>query len=54
MCPHEWKRIGDCKVCMRCGIMKLPNGQYVFDRDFPNYEPERKTKKAVKKDNAEN
>lgn len=44
MCSHEWEKIGECQVCMRCGITKLPDGRIYFDRDIPNYKPEKRKK----------
>lgn len=43
MCGHSWQKIGECWVCIKCGITRLPNGQLYFDRKLPNYKP-KKTK----------
>lgn len=36
MCPHNWRKANDVFVCIRCGITRLPNGGFMFDRELPN------------------
>lgn len=38
MCSHLWKRVGECFVCIKCGITRLPNGRIFFDRKLPNFD----------------
>ena len=48
MCNHGNRRkIGECTVCLNCGLTVLPNGHIYFDRDLPNYR--KKKKKRGKK-----
>ena len=35
-CGHQWKKVNDVFVCVRCGITRLPNGKIYFDRKLPN------------------
>lgn len=51
MCNHSnTKRVGELKVCLKCGMTVLPNGQIFFDRELPNYKSKKtKKRKAVKK-----
>lgn len=48
MCSHEWKKINDVWVCLRCGITRLPQG-IMFDREIVNYQSSKKAKKARRK-----
>lgn len=42
-------RIGECKVCLQCGMTILPNGKVFFDKNIVNYKPkEKKKRKGVK------
>lgn len=46
MCSHEWKRVNEVLVCMRCGLTKMPNGKLMFDKKIVNYKsPKRKRSK---------
>ena len=46
MCSHEWRKINDVKVCMRCGITVTHDGKILFDKKIKDYRPKkRKTKK---------
>lgn len=48
MCPHQWRRINDVFVCMRCGITRIEGTKkIIFDRKITNYKP--KGKKRGKK-----
>ena len=42
MCNHQWKKVGECHVCIRCGITRLPNGQIFFDKKIVNYKSKRR------------
>ena len=42
MCSHDWRKINEVWVCMRCGITKMPDGKIFFDRKLPNYKPKKK------------
>jgi hypothetical protein len=37
MCKHSIVKIGECKVCTKCGMTTLDNGKIIFDREFANY-----------------
>ncbi len=45
-CNHVWEKIVNVRICMKCGITKLPNGQIFFDR---KYIKKPKTNKRIKK-----
>lgn len=52
MCDHAWKKIGESKFCVKCGIIKLPNGEIYFDRELITYREPKKKKKG--KENGKN
>lgn len=41
MCSHQWRRVNDCFVCMRCGITRTHDGKIIFDRAIVNYKPKK-------------
>lgn len=42
MCNHEVVQIGNCKVCIKCGMTLLDNSRIFLDRKLPNYKPKKK------------
>ena len=37
-CKHtNTKKVGDVKVCLRCGITVMPDGRFFFDKDIVKY-----------------
>lgn len=36
MCDHAWKKVNDVWVCAKCGFARLPTGEVMFDRQYPN------------------
>lgn len=49
MCSHEWRKVNDVHVCLRCGLTKTFDGKFLFDRKLPNYKRKRVKKNANKK-----
>lgn len=49
LCSHEWLKVNDVWVCLRCGITRLPEGDVMFDRRLPNYKPKKKKARKKKK-----
>ena len=45
MCSHEWHKINDVQVCMRCGLTRTYDGKILFDRKIVNYKPKKKKKR---------
>lgn len=45
MCSHNWRKINDVSVCLRCGITRTNDGKIIFDRKLPNCRV-KKTKKG--------
>lgn len=45
MCKHEFIKVFNCKVCVRCGLTRLPNGRIFIDKSIPNYGKEKKNGK---------
>lgn len=45
MCGHQWKRINDTWVCIRCGLTRTYDGRILFDRKLPNYKSKKRKKK---------
>lgn len=41
MCNHETTKVGEIKVCRKCGFAMI-DGKPFFDRQFVNYKPKRK------------
>lgn len=37
MCNHAWKKIDEFRICVKCGITKLPSGHLYLDRELPNF-----------------
>lgn len=48
MCTHDWKKVNDVWVCVRCGITRIYDGTIIFDRPIANYKP--KKRKVKRKD----
>lgn len=46
-CNHTWQTWNDVNVCVKCGLMRFPDGSVMFDRDYPN--EMKRHKKRVKK-----
>lgn len=46
MCPHEWLKVNDVFVCLRCGLTRTYDGKIMFDRGLPNYRRDKKHEKA--------
>lgn len=44
MCSHEWKKVNEIFVCMRCGLTRTPNGNLLFDKGIVNYKPKKRMK----------
>lgn len=44
MCNHNCIKVGECRVCTKCGMTLLDNNKVFFDREFPNYKPKKKGK----------
>lgn len=52
MCPHVHKvRMGDARVCLRCGMTFIPGKQPFFDRELYNYVRNREKKRNGSKQN---
>jgi hypothetical protein len=49
MCSHEWKKVNDVQVCIRCGLTRMPDGRMLFDRKLPNYKSKKVKNNANKK-----
>lgn len=45
MCTHFFRRFNDVMVCMRCGLTKLPDGAYMFDKKLINRKEKRNERK---------
>lgn len=45
MCAHQWKKINDVYVCVRCGLTKIYEGPILFDRHLPNVNMKKRKKK---------
>ena len=45
MCSHNWQKVNDVQVCMRCGLTRTFDGKIIFDRKIANY----KSKKSKKR-----
>lgn len=45
MCNHEWRKINDVKVCMRCGMTRTLDGKILFDKKIVNYKPKKRKKR---------
>lgn len=46
MCRHEWRKVNDVLVCLRCGLTRTYDGKVIFDRKMANYK--RKVNKHAK------
>ena len=44
MCGHEWKKVNEVWVCLRCGLTKMPDGRILFDRKLPNVKSKKRKK----------
>ena len=42
MCPHNWRKINDVFVCLRCGLTRTVDGKILFDRKIVNFRPKRR------------
>jgi hypothetical protein len=47
MCSHNWKKVNDVSVCIRCGMTRTHDGKIMFDKKIVNYKP-KKVKHANK------
>lgn len=36
MCGHQWQKVNDVWVCMRCGLTRTYDGKIMFDRKIVN------------------
>ena len=45
MCSHNWQKINDVYVCMRCGLTRTYDGKLIFDRKIANYKPKKRKKR---------
>ena len=36
MCKHLWHKHNDITVCLRCGLLRTPDGKVLFDRRLPD------------------
>lgn len=48
MCGHDWKKINDVWVCLRCGLTKTYDGRFLFDRKIINYKSKKRKVKRKK------
>jgi hypothetical protein len=48
MCAHEWRKVNDVWVCVRCGLTRISDGNILFDKPFVNYKSKRKRKGVIK------
>ena len=37
MCKHKVVKIGECRVCTKCGVTLIDNRLVFLDRKLPNY-----------------
>lgn len=45
MCKHvEVVQVGDVRLCLRCGLARLPNGKMYFDKQAVDYLRKREAK----------
>lgn len=44
MCKHEFKKVFNCTVCVRCGLTRLPDGRVFIDRKIVNYKKGKRKK----------
>ena len=45
MCNHSnTVKVGNVKVCLKCGISILPNGEIFYDRKIKDYKPPKRKK----------
>lgn len=44
MCSHQWQKVNDVLVCIRCGLTRTTDGKIIFDRKLPNYKPKKRRK----------
>lgn len=49
MCKHRVIQIGDCKVCIKCGMTLLDDNKIFLDRKLPNYKSKKKGGKNEQK-----
>lgn len=45
MCNHQWQKVNDVCVCVRCGLTKTYDGRILFDRQLPNYKRKKRKKR---------
>ena len=48
MCAHEWKKVNDTWICMRCGLTRLEDGFILYDKYILDYKPMGKRRKKRK------
>lgn len=36
MCGHQWRKLNDVYICVRCGLTKTYDGKIIFDRRLPS------------------
>ena len=47
MCNHNFIKINDIKVCIKCGLTRLYNGKIFFDKKIKNFRKEQKNDKRI-------
>lgn len=45
MCGHEWKKVNDIYVCVRCGLTKTYDGRIFFDRKVVDYKQKKRKRR---------
>lgn len=48
MCNHNWNKINDVSVCLRCGLTRVAN-RIIFDRKISNINRKRGKKNVDRK-----
>mgnify|MGYP003201858938 FL=1 len=48
MCDHLWQRVNDVWVCAKCGFTRLPTGQIMFDKQYPNALKRKRTERKLR------
>ena len=44
-CGHNWQKVNDCYVCVKCGLTRTLDGKMIFDRKIANYKPKKRKNK---------
>ena len=46
MCNHSnTVKIGDTKVCLKCGMVRTWDGKVFYDKEIVNYKPKKKKRR---------